>query len=144
MKIYLDNCCYNRPYDTQSQLRISMESQAKLLIQEMIVAGDIKLISSFAIAYEQGKNPFQERRANILNFIRKYANKIVDSDKLDEIRELAEPIMQTGIKRVDAYHIACALYADCDYMLSVDDRLLKYHTEKIKLMNPIDFIKDWR
>lgn len=30
MRIYLDNCSYNRPYDDQSQLRISLESQAKL------------------------------------------------------------------------------------------------------------------
>ena len=30
LKVYLDNCCYNRPYDDQSQLRISLETQAKL------------------------------------------------------------------------------------------------------------------
>lgn len=36
MRIYLDNRCYNRPYDDQSQLRISLEAQAKLHIQEMI------------------------------------------------------------------------------------------------------------
>lgn len=30
MRVYLDNCCYNRPYDDQTQLRISLESQAKL------------------------------------------------------------------------------------------------------------------
>ena len=30
MKIYLDNCCYNRPYDDQSYLSISLETQAKM------------------------------------------------------------------------------------------------------------------
>jgi len=29
LKIYLDNCCYNRPYDDQSQLKVSLEAQAK-------------------------------------------------------------------------------------------------------------------
>lgn len=24
MRIYLDNCCYNRPYDDQKQIRISL------------------------------------------------------------------------------------------------------------------------
>ena len=24
MRVYLDNCCYNRPYDDQTQLRISL------------------------------------------------------------------------------------------------------------------------
>ncbi len=52
MKIYLDNCCYNRPYDSQSQLRVAMESQAKLKIQDMIIRGDVDLVSSFAVAYE--------------------------------------------------------------------------------------------
>ena len=33
MLIYLDNCCYNRPYDDQSYMRINLETQAKLHIQ---------------------------------------------------------------------------------------------------------------
>lgn len=32
-KIYLDCCCFNRPYDKQNQLRISLETQAKVDIQ---------------------------------------------------------------------------------------------------------------
>lgn len=36
MRVYLDNCCYNRPYDDQSQLKISMETQAKLNIQHCL------------------------------------------------------------------------------------------------------------
>ena len=28
MKIYLDNCCFNRPFDDQTQLRIKLESEA--------------------------------------------------------------------------------------------------------------------
>lgn len=36
MKIYLDNCCFNRPYDDQTQIRISLETQAKLYIQDLV------------------------------------------------------------------------------------------------------------
>ena len=36
MKVYLDNCCYNRPYDNQNYLSISLETQAKLLVQLLI------------------------------------------------------------------------------------------------------------
>ena len=32
VRIYLDNYCYNRPYDDQTQLRISLESPAYLHI----------------------------------------------------------------------------------------------------------------
>ncbi|MBQ9512405.1 MAG: type II toxin-antitoxin system VapC family toxin [Lachnospiraceae bacterium] len=144
LKVYLDSCCYNRPFDTQTQLRITMETQAKLMIQEFVSSGNIELVSSFVVAYEQSRNPFQERKESIINFIKRYATVIVDSDKIREIRDLAGPVMETGIKRLDAYHIACALYAGCNCLLSVDDRLLKYRTEKMQLMNPIDFIKSWR
>ena len=37
MKIYLDNCCFNRPFDDQKQLRIKLETEAKLDIQKRIV-----------------------------------------------------------------------------------------------------------
>jgi hypothetical protein len=32
MKIYLDNCCYNRPFDDQTQERIHLESEAILTV----------------------------------------------------------------------------------------------------------------
>jgi len=31
MKVYLDNCSYNRPFDDQSQMRIYLETQSKPL-----------------------------------------------------------------------------------------------------------------
>ena len=43
MKIYLDNCCYNRPYEDQSQIRISLEAQAKLHIQSEIKMDSMSL-----------------------------------------------------------------------------------------------------
>lgn len=32
MKIYLDNCCYNRPFDDQTQERIYLESESILVV----------------------------------------------------------------------------------------------------------------
>ena len=32
MRIYLDSCCYNRPFDDQTQERIHLESEAILTI----------------------------------------------------------------------------------------------------------------
>lgn len=43
MRIYLDNCCFNRPFDNQSQLRVRLETEAKLWIQERVAAGEIEL-----------------------------------------------------------------------------------------------------
>lgn len=47
--------------------------------------------------------------------------------------------MLHGVKFVDACHVACAIFAECDYFVSTDYRLLKYKTEEIKLLNPIRF-----
>ena len=33
MRVYRDNCCYNRPFDPQEQLRIRLETEAKLEVQ---------------------------------------------------------------------------------------------------------------
>ena len=38
MRIYLDNCCLNRPFDDQSKMRIRLEAEAVLFIQGKIAA----------------------------------------------------------------------------------------------------------
>ena len=64
MRIYLDNCCYNRPYDDQSQIRISLEAQAKIYIQTMIEAGKFELVSSYT---EWRKNLFGDASVQEIN-----------------------------------------------------------------------------
>ena len=49
--------------------------------------------------------------------------------------------METGIKEKDAYHVACAIKAECNYFVTTDDRLLKFQSEKIKLVTPGEFIR---
>jgi predicted nucleic acid-binding protein len=48
--------------------------------------------------------------------------------------------MATGVKMKDACHIACAEMMNCDYLLSTDKRMLKYKSESMELLNPIEFI----
>ena len=48
MRVYLDNCCFNRPFDSQAQARVRLETEAKLRIQERVVAGEIELAWSSA------------------------------------------------------------------------------------------------
>ncbi|MDR1703348.1 MAG: hypothetical protein LBS19_01510 [Clostridiales bacterium] len=49
MRIYLDNCCYNRPFDEQTSVTIRLETDAKLQIQEMIRCGELELCWSFIL-----------------------------------------------------------------------------------------------
>ena len=36
MRVYLDNCCYNRPFDDQAQLTVRLETVTKLAVQWMM------------------------------------------------------------------------------------------------------------
>ena len=49
MRVYLDNCSYNRPYDDQSQMRIHLETQAKLYIQDIMMLRSNKRSSTIQI-----------------------------------------------------------------------------------------------
>ena len=141
MKIYLDNCCFNRPYDDQTQIRISLETQAKLYIQDLVKSKKLNLVTSYVLWYENSQNPYETKRMAIREFIQRNSARYIGIDKADIIKSKAEGIMKTGIKMKDAYHVACALYSSCDCFLTTDDRLLKYKTSEIQMLNPIDFIR---
>jgi len=47
MLIYLDNCAFNRPYDSPTQVRIVNEANAKMAIQRAIASGKLELAISF-------------------------------------------------------------------------------------------------
>jgi hypothetical protein len=54
VKLYLDLCCLNRPYDEQSQARVALESQAVVLILEKVDRGEHALCNSAALVVENG------------------------------------------------------------------------------------------
>lgn len=141
MKIYLDNCCYNRPFDDQEQLAIYLETEAKLDIQRRIKNGELQLVSSFMLTKENNDNPFNNRKEQISAFITAYTDEYVGIDNKDQIISKANQIMSTGIKAKDAIHAACAMIAKCDYLITTDKRLLKLKSDEIKVIDPIAFIR---
>ena len=141
MKIYLDNCCYNRPYDDQSQLRIHQEAEAKLYIQEMISRKEFELVTSFMLDFENGQNCNILNQARIKQFMRENETYYVGSNHYYTLEQRVNTIMATGVKQKDAFHVACAIYADCAYFLTTDDRLLKYHCSEIQIVTPCEFIR---
>lgn len=141
MKVYLDNCSYNRPYDDQSQLRIHLETQAKLHIQELIRENRLELVTSYVLDYENSNNRSLQKRATIQKFMENFAAVYVSGQKEEEIREEADAIMETGVKEKDALHVACAIIAGCSYFITTDDRLLKYVSDKVNLVTPCEFIR---
>ena len=137
--IYLDNCCFNRPYDDQRHLSIFLETQAKLAIQELVKDGEISLVWSFILDYENEENPDKIIKNEIFLW-RKSAISIVA--KNNQIIEKAKELIFSGLGKKDALHLASAIEAKCDYFITVDKGI----SRKIKLIDntcvcsPMEFI----
>ena len=136
-KIYLDSCCFNRPYDDQAQDIIKLETAAKMFIQKMIYEKRLRLVWSYILKYEVSRNPDPMRQSEIAKWRKLSVEFIAENPN---IINLAEEVEVSGVKPYDALHVACAISANCDYFISVDKRLLKYKNKKIILCNPLQFI----
>jgi hypothetical protein len=57
MRIYLDHCAYNRPFDDQGNIKNQLETTAKLYIQNQIRKGKYDLVWSYMSDFENESNP---------------------------------------------------------------------------------------
>jgi predicted nucleic acid-binding protein len=120
------------------------EATAKLYIQSLVKYGRFALVYSYMSVTEIADSIFEENKRQIMAYIENYATLFVGNNHRNDIERLAKDIMQTGIKNKDAIHLACAIFADCDYFITTDRRILKYKTDKLKIVNPIEFVSIWR
>ena len=90
MRIYLDNCSYNRPYDDFSQMTVNLEAQAKLHIQSWIRDGKFELVSSEILMAEVDASPFEVRRKGISEFINENSSIHVGSSNIFKVDEMEE------------------------------------------------------
>ena len=138
-RVYLDNCCFNRPFDNQEQLKIKMETEAKLFIQHAILTGVYELVWSYVLEFENNQNPYKERRSAIYDW-KKYAS--VFCSENDHIILYAETLFSKGIKVKDALHIACAVEANTDFFITTDKKLINTVIPEIRVINPLTIINE--
>ena len=141
MRIYLDNCCYNRQHDKTVSEEIADDKAAVITIKKAIVGKKLELATSFMLHYENNRNKNIRNKDYNDFFMKNYRTVYIGVEFAEELKILSEKITQSGIKIKDAYHIACAIIAECDYFITVDKRLLKFQSEQIKIINPIEFVK---
>ena len=141
MRVYLDNCCYNRPFDQQTQLRIQLETITKLAVQLLMATGVVQYVWSKALDYEISFNPFPKRKTSILWWKDGAAEYV---EMTPALMQRGEEIETLGVKPKDALHLASAEKAGCDWFLTTDKRLLKKVSVlgKMKIVNPIQFISE--
>lgn len=121
MRIYLDNCCLQRPLDKQTQPRIRVETEAVFAVLAVVQAQDVTLCSSEVLLYEVDRIPDHARRAESLSMLSLAAEFLVVTQAEEA---LASSFEKQGMGAVDALHLACASLAKVDYFCTCDDRLL--------------------
>lgn len=140
MTIYLDNCCYNRPFDDRSNIKNYLEREAVLLVMQMAYEGNYQIIGSEVLEKEISMIVNEEKRRNVKAL---YDSMIKDIIKIDDsiVKKAKEIAEQSSIKAFDSLHLASA-ETKADILLTTDIKFIKAANKlktKIKVQNPISF-----
>ena len=142
LRIYLDVCCLNRPFDDQRQDRIRLEAEAVLLILGRCEAGAWQWLSSAVVEEEVNNTPSHERRARVRQMLSGAHGTIALTDVAIA---RAQALKAMGFRTYDALHLACAEQATVDIFLTTDDRVLRIatrHTAQlpVRVANPLAWL----
>ncbi len=139
MKIYLDVCCWNRPFDDQSQNRVRLEAEAVLSILEMSESGELEIIGGDVVDGELSEMPDDERREKV-ELLLTLASSHVSLTTAIERRAIE--LQKWNIAPLDALHLASAENISADFLTADDDLLRKaqYAGLKVKVENPAKWL----
>lgn len=142
MKIYLDLCAFKRPFDDQSQGRISLETHAVVRILSALTSRVVVLCNSAVLEYENGLNPNPTRKERI----RVLLSGLGPARPASEATfSRAAELKVSGLKDIDALHLACAEIQKAEYFITCDDDILRKSSGialRVKVANPVKFVEE--
>jgi len=143
-KIYLDVCCWNRPFDDQTQTRVRLEAEAVLAIVLAVERGGWVLVHSEVADLEIAKISDAERRERLQLLIPRRHHFVSLND---EAVERAAALEELDFIGMDALHLAMAEQAKADVLLTTDDRLLHRAARnqerlRVQVMNPLFWLQN--
>jgi len=141
MKIYLDTCCYGRPYDDQAQVQVSRESKAVLRIQSWCRRHNHIILGSVALDEEIDEITDTVKHRDVLNFYKRSATgrAYYVQSAFDHIDKITTGV---NLKTYDKFHLSFATAAGADYLLTTDKLFEKVCAKlklPVKVMNPLKF-----
>ena len=138
----MDNCCLNRPFDDQSNLRIHLEAEAIKAIIRLVEQQQWDLVSSKVLKFEISKTTDESRRKELM-LMESLAGEVVQINTQIGVR--ANEFERLGIQSFDALHLACS-ENNADILLTVDDRLIKkaltINNLNIPVRNPLIWLSE--
>ena len=140
----MDVCCWNRPFDDQTQTRVHLEAEAVLAVVSEIERGHFQLLHSEVVDLEIANAPDLKRSKRLQALIPQH-DRYVRCEPRIFARALA--LEQHGFAGVDALHLACAEAAGADMFLTTDDRLLRVAARqpdflRVRVANPLAWMQD--
>ena len=143
LKLYLDTCCYNRPFDDLEQEKINLEANAIENIFRKHINKEVEIYKSMVIDFEISKIKLDNKRRQVEDLYD--AMELSQITFTPEIKQRALELKQFNIKDMDALHLAFAESTDIDYFITTDRLLInasKRANLRIKVINPIEFIME--
>lgn len=142
MRVYLDVCCYCRPFDNKTHERVSLEADVVLAILDLCKNGKHTLIGSVVIDEEISYILENERKTAVSNYIALIKEYIpIDSDIITQ----ANVFEQLGMHLFDALHCACARIANATF-LTTDDHIInvmhKNPQSGLNVFNPVNWFME--
>jgi len=144
MRLYLDVCSLNRPYDDQTIDRNRLEAEAIIVIVGRVSHGRYALVSSEIIDWELAACPDLEKADMARETLRLAgAHVVLTPAAVARVQAL----VGLGFRKLDAMHLACAEAARCDYFVTTDDKLVKRgkahgKTLAVAVVNPLAFVTE--
>src|SRR5215210_3499890 len=122
MRVYLDTCSLQRPLDSKTHSRIHLEAEAVLDVLSLCESGQIELVASEVLQFEIERIQDPLRRAHAYEALSK-AGTYVDMTEATVVR--ARELNESGIRPLDALHLAAAVEARADYFCTCDVKFLR-------------------
>jgi predicted nucleic acid-binding protein len=144
IRVYLDNCALNRPFDDQRQERVRLETEAIVLVLSRVERREWTSLGSQALEIEIDQTPDAEQQSRLKRVVEFIESTIEIGEK--ELKR-ANELQAVGFVGFDAVHLACAESGKADVFLTTDDRLLKTAKRlakklRVKVENPLDWMKE--
>jgi PIN domain-containing protein len=143
MRIYLDNCCLNRPFDDPTQVRIALEAEAVSAILKLCESGGWTLVSSDALEFEAGQTPAGPRKVWLDEVLLGAGDYIPINEN---IASRGVELESRGFKNIDALHIASAEAGRADRLVTCDDGFLRRARKQTDLqthvLSPLEVMQE--
>jgi predicted nucleic acid-binding protein len=141
MLLYLDICALKRPFDDQNTERVRDESLAVLRILDRIELGSDGMVWSAALTFENDADPDHEIRARVTGLA---ILACTFSRMNPEAQARIESLCSSGVRTLDAAHLAFAEAAGADCLLTTDDRFIRRARRvgtTVRVLNPLEYVE---